>query len=582
MSDRRGNRAALPVDDHRRAPTLSPDGLQVWHVEENGVAKRRYDFDTLGCAEGIKRQLAEEFARRCGPEGTWRTLYSSLELWNLLTTFTRFLAEQEPEPRELAEISPAIWAAWRIGRAANTTGKRQISKIASFLRDHPQVPEATREAMYKRNRKDQAHETSYSAEQFEKVKTETTRIFRAALLRIQGNVRHLEAWREGRFQEGSRDYLIGEALDCLMRTGEVPTYVAFDPDGRRRIRVVSRYGLALGGINAEHTWMRLFMTTREAAALIALIVCTYGWNATPIGELTVPRATPDAGIDGQVIYRVELEKRRRMQPLRYETRNLTDWGAASPGRLIAQAVEATAPARAVLDALGEPRDRLIVWRSAQRAETGPEMFRSGFGDDLLHNTRTTLLEGERLNLRRLRKTAIVAHLRTPTQHSQKTHDQVYVLPDPRTREQAAKVISDGVAGAIDNARTTLRARITRAQTQAATDTATSGCTDYEHSPFSAHGVGCRASFLLCTACPNAVISPRHLPRLAYLHQALDALRGVLPTTVWEADWSEPFARLSALKAAPEFTEAEWRDAKDAVTQPDREVIDQLLRKGFDA
>ena len=57
------------------------------------------------------------------------------------------------------------------------------------------------------------------------------------------------------------------------------------------------------------------------------------------------------------------------------------------------------------------------------------------------------------------------------------------------------------------------------------DTATGACLDFTHSPFSPPGQPCTASFLDCLACRNAVATRRHLPRLAWLHRALDELRG---------------------------------------------------------
>jgi hypothetical protein len=56
------------------------------------------------------------------------------------------------------------------------------------------------------------------------------------------------------------------------------------------------------------------------------------------------------------------------------------------------------------------------------------------------------------------------------------------------------------------------------------DTATGTCLDFTNSPFGTPGQPCTASFLDCLACPNAVATRRHLPRLAWLHRALDELR----------------------------------------------------------
>ncbi|MFG3227605.1 hypothetical protein ACGF07_22875 [Kitasatospora sp. NPDC048194] len=577
----RGRRAPLPEGEHHRRQPLEPGGVVVQHVAEDGVSKASYDFGQLAVGPRLQREFAEVFAAQAGPDGAWKTLPSSRESWLILLYFSRFLAEQDQVPESLGELAPEIWAAWRLSRMPNSTGSRQIRKVARLLRDHPAVPEETRRLMTRRVPKEKSTETAYSPEEFDEIKLTATRLFRPALHRIRANWQHLQDWKAGRFDEGSEDWLVGEALDHLVRTGDTPTYIG--KDGRRRPSFRHRNGL--GGNSAEKTWMRLFLSTDEASALMVLIIAAYGWNATPVMELKVPAASPDAGGEGQVIYRVELEKRRRDQPARYETRNLTDWGADSPGRLITHAIEATAPARAALEHLGAPTDRLIVWRMAQwrdvYGESGAGMFDGNIHAHVWRNWRRQLGDGKTLNLRRLRKTVVIAHQRTPTQHSQDTHDGVYVLPDPRTHADAQPVITAGVEEAVAAAKASFTAQVTRAETDAASDTATASCSDYTHSPFGTPGLPCRASFLLCMACPNAVVTPRHLPRLSYLLQMLEELKAVLAADVWDQDWREHFERLRDLRKAPDFTDTEWSDALNSVSAKDREVINQLLRKGFD-
>ncbi len=48
------------------------------------------------------------------------------------------------------------------------------------------------------------------------------RQFRIRLLRIGENTRLLESWRAGDLAEGSREWRLGEILDHLARTGDVP------------------------------------------------------------------------------------------------------------------------------------------------------------------------------------------------------------------------------------------------------------------------------------------------------------------------------------------------------------------------
>ncbi|MFE0723701.1 hypothetical protein [Streptomyces rochei] len=170
----------------------------------------------------------------------------------------------------------------------------------------------------------------------------------------------------------------------------------------------------------------------------------------------------------------------------------------------------------------------------------------------------------------------VLHRREPGQDTQDTHDRVYVLPEPQIREAAVPVIAAGALDAVASARRTVfAARLADQPQEGDRPTATAHCTDYEHSPFGPSGRSCAASFLLCTACPNARVTPAHHPRLAYLHQALTALRGVLDAAVWEADWAEAHARLADLRAR--LGEPVWKAALGTVTGEDRATITQLLQ-----
>jgi hypothetical protein len=64
------------------------------------------------------------------------------------------------------------------------------------------------------------------------VKLAAQRDFRAALLRIRRNAAHLEQWQAGALAPNSREYLIGEALDFLARTGDLPGFQIPSRTGR--------------------------------------------------------------------------------------------------------------------------------------------------------------------------------------------------------------------------------------------------------------------------------------------------------------------------------------------------------------
>ncbi|MFD6274678.1 hypothetical protein ACFWFI_03705 [Streptomyces sp. NPDC060209] len=81
-----------------------------------------------------------------------------------------------------------------------------------------------REAMAQRFAWTAGGEQAYTPEEFGQIRLAARRTFRAALLRIRENTAHLTAWREGTFAPGSREWLLGKALDVLARTGDVPVY----------------------------------------------------------------------------------------------------------------------------------------------------------------------------------------------------------------------------------------------------------------------------------------------------------------------------------------------------------------------
>ena len=309
-------------------------------------------------------------------------------------------------------------------------------------------------------------------------------------------------------------------------------------------------------MSAAATWQRLFLTRMEAVALGVLLVAEYGWNLSVIDRAEVPRASPDQGEDGHPTYRIPLEKPRRGAGRHYETRNVTDDGAASPGRLITQALEATRFARALVEEAAPGTSRLIVWRTGragrQRAadqDGHPPvgLFHFGVHSDAANEwAKAEGLDGS--PFQRGRRTVIALDRREPGQHSQDTHDRHYVLPDKRVQAGAVEVIAAGAEDAADRARRAVLAAQLRDQpVRGDAETATADCSGYHDSPYPSPDGGCGASFLTCLACPNARVHPGHHPRLAHLHEALASLRSVLPPAAWAADWRDAHDRLEDLR-----------------------------------
>ncbi|WP_319152209.1 hypothetical protein [Streptomyces sp. NRRL_B-16638] len=329
-----------------------------------------------------------------------------------------------------------------------------------------------------------------------------------------------------------------------------------------------------------------FSGREEVAAAAVLLVAEFGWNASTVSELRVPQivsAVEQAGVGA--VYRIELHK-MRSGARNTETRNLTDWGADSPGRLLTVVVEATAPARRLVEEGGGDAGRLLIWReatdSSRRTEwrplrTGP--FALGLSGNQVESWgRAHGLAGS--PLRRMRRTVNVLHRRESGQNSQDVHDAVYVLREPQARQAAAPVIAAGATDAPEAARTTvLRAHLSVQRRAGDLPTAVADCVDFAHSPLTPGTESCQASFLLCTACPNARVHPGHHPRLAHLHRAIASLRPVLPDAVWEAEWRDPYLRLEDLRRR--LGETTWQRAQARVTAEERTLVEALMKGHLD-
>jgi hypothetical protein len=173
-----------------------------------------------------------------------------------------------------------------------------------------------------------------------------------------------------------------------------------------------------------------------------------------------------------------------------------------------------------------------------------------------------------------------------------------VLRDTSTPEATADTIAQGLNDALEHARavTTMKMvlggdaellleladhpELAQAIISGVADTATAACTDFADSPHADRGRPCPASFLLCLGCRNAIGTPRHLPRLVYLHSCLDSLRGTVSEAVWDLDWREHWLRLESLLRA-NTTGAQQADALARLTARDRTLIDDLLRRRLD-
>jgi hypothetical protein len=607
---RHARRAALPPAGYARERQLDPAALTVTGPGESGGVEAVLDFGVLPGPRPLLAACAEGFARLAGPDQPWRAAATCTNAYKAIREFLRHAATLDPPPATAEDITPAVWAAWKLSRPATVWGRTCLLLTRQWLPQVPGIPAATAAAAARRIPSGPAAtEAAYTREEFEQIKAAAAGTFRAALSRIRESREHLRRWHDGEFprpglreqyrqtRPGTADYLTGEALDVLLRTGDVPLTTAGDR------QVLARHARALGGAGPEHTWARLFLTMPEAAALTVLLVCDQGWNRSVLDAMTVPDDMPGAGEDGLDIYRVPVLKRRRPASTRHTSVNLADAGPGTSGRLIRQAIEATEPARLALAALGGPTSRLLVSRRATPAGKGTFCLGVAPRDRVDRWAVSAGLAGPggpgQVSLRRLRRTVQVLIRREPAQNTAQTHEQVYVLRDPATRPEAEQVTAQGLSDAVGHARQVMQMRVlldaspdqltgyagtpdkAQALANGTLDTATGACLDYTHGPFSPPGQPCTASFLDCLACRNAVATRRHLPRLAWLHRALDELRGTVGAAVWAQDWRTHFLRLATL-LEDNTTLAERDAAACAASDADREMIGQLLTGRYTA
>lgn len=286
----RGHRAALPEAGHARPESLVTDGqggLVVRHCNRAGRV-REYDFAALPVGGPMQASLAALFAACCTP-GRWSTHTTSGGSWLVMRQFAEFLASRPRPPRDLDELTPGLVRQWRDDTAA-APGRAARAMVCALLREDARLqtgPVADELARRRKVRRGQVQ--SYSEAEFDRIRAAARHQFRAALQRIGDNALHLRRWREGALAEDGRDWVIGEALDILARTGDLPR------DTARNGELKSRYRSAFGAAKGAVTWQRLFLTGDEAAGLGVLLVAEFGWNLSVIGGLEVPRASPGPG-----------------------------------------------------------------------------------------------------------------------------------------------------------------------------------------------------------------------------------------------------------------------------------------------
>lgn len=590
-----GRAAALPPEGWRRPARIDETGLIVSPVGQHGEPLGIHDFTDSPGGEAFRRELVAAFAARgrgsWNAEGTYRTRASELR------KFLTWAAQQTPPLESIADLTPARWKQWRLREPRG-------HEIRILVEELPGLPEATKAAMGVRIRKPKPKtKQGFSRSELKTIQAAAAKTVRTARLRIAQNAALLESWRAGDMKPGSEQERWGALLDQLARTGDFPRY----PCGQLLMdaKALTRGEGFAGAVT------RLFPSEAEMGAAMVLMVCHEAWNLSVIQKMMIPSQWPNADGDQPqpAVHHVDTDKPRRGRRRRHGTNNLVNVGVDSAGWALQQVLDMTAQARATAEAIGGPATSLFLARRV-RATPASGLFCDGSSAEwaiqgwVRHMRAADPAFPDGVSVSPIRH-SVQALGGGPRNNTEAVHRDVYVMRDENVRDEAADVVADGLADAVAQAKATVRMRVVGQATgrgehdaqqiakqtgldehtaaAVATgrlDTAVASCTDFEHSPFTSAGP-CTASFLLCFACPNALATGRHLPRIAYLHQGLEALRSAVSAKVWKTDWAEHHARVEDLldrHATPSARPGLLAE----LTDRDKDLVDRMLERRLDA
>jgi hypothetical protein len=618
-----GRAATLPAPGYRPVPRARPEPLVVEGLDDVGRQLGRFDLSGLAGPEVLRERLADAFAARAGYGGRWNSAATCKTVFYLLRPFCEYLATIDPPLAGFADLRAGHWNDFQLFlRTARAQGPDSVggtlTVIRTLLGHLDEVPADTRrhiDRWWRTPRQPPRELRALSAAEFDRVRAAARGHAVAARRRIKAGWELLERWRQDPSGLSVEDQRVGPILDHLARTGDIPrTAVAYvmSPGGRP-LHIQHGSVSAAGGV--RHLTAMLLPTKADTVALAVLLVCEAGFNRSVIDTLPVGHRRPDGAVDDVEVRTVATDKPRRAAR-RHSTHNFidgTDPRALSAYRL---ALDVTAGAHRVLDALGQPTDRLLVHWSGHRNQHGLRIqvglplaeaeigwaAACGLRTDPDENGTTALL---RATLPELRRTFQVLG-RRPAQNTLRTHVRSYLARSGAARDEARDTVALGLTDALDATRALTFARVLTVEDvdtagtdpemvaerfgisvavldrvlSRRADTVLAGCTDFHHGPHAPAGGPCPASFLLCLACPNALATPEHLPVQVTVHDALAEVASAVDEATWAARYAGHYTRLGDLLDR-HTTTTERDDARRRITPADLERVRRLLARDLD-
>jgi hypothetical protein len=601
----------------------TPQTCTVLFTEESGRRSKTYDFTILPLSSQLQHWLAAAFARATGPRGGAKRVGTADHYFQTVKRFATVLASAQPPPSRPQEITTAHIAAFRLALPP-ASFHHQVQGLRTLMRQDQQLRPEVRRAVCEGRlpRRPLPKILAYTDAERQQILTAARGDVRRARDRIRSGRDLLARYRRGELTPGSDEMRVGEALDVLDRTGDLPRH-AFGGIPDRLI--------ALGG--AKKLMPLLCLTLPEATAFSVLLVDLTGENFGTVIDWPAAHFRPDGGRGSTQVALVEETKPRRGPSREHMVIPIEDLPASlagaiegddehrlfrSPLRTYRLLLDLSALARkhglltrafSYLTAQGRAGGK---WSANMHSYYVGKWARShGFPPPPRDGSPTADHEQETgappqaghgkpyVSTQRLRQTALERR-RRPIAHSPSTLNDYYLRRSPRVLEESRGIVREALHAEVAKARQVqeipvfTRGFLERAETDAAgaatemgvdtptlkrmlagdQDTVLASCTDHHSPPHTPPGTACDLSFLHCLSCPNARALPHQLPAQVTAHDQLATLRANLELDEWDHRYGDAFARLTDLLR--HYSGEDRDDARSRILPEERDRVTALL------
>ncbi|MFV0633366.1 hypothetical protein [Demequina sp.] len=337
-------------------------------------------------------------------------------------------------------------------------------------------------------------------------------------------------------------------------------------------------------------------TANEALAMITLVMCSEGWNLSDITTLRVTSRAAGAGDEADYLT-MSTSKPRRGPSRAHYTALFESGTEASSASWVSLITRATHPIRESARLQGVTSDHLIIY-AAKLGKPGDEAERRRVVGEVSWGAPAAYAARKRanetwvpasvsgLNFQVLHRTVETVINVGPINNTLSTFVNDYMRNNPEAMKAAQRVHAQGAQMGFDASAERFHLGITPIADASPevlsgkSDTATVACQDITHNPIT--GAPCTESFMACLACPNAVVTRRHLPRLAYLWQALEDRRSAFTARVWES-YRPHFLRLDGfLRTEVRFDDDDIKRTARTASRDDKSEVRRLLKGEYDA